>query len=234
MSDRPVLVPETPTHSAQDFSPDCPFCIIAQTYGPTSPLSAEHNSDLDPEKLDPPSFVLFSNEHVVAFLDIMPLTRGHVLVAPRRHRVKVGHLSPDESAEIGRVLPLIARSVTRAVMPDIPHDEADYNIVQNNGPGAAQVVPHVHFHIVPRPPPGYVQPRSSTSTSLRKQYPPNTQPTGYKRTMILFGRGMRSDLDDEEAAALVEDMRRCIREDWTSTFGEDAASNASKRGAWKV
>lgn len=166
MSDHPVLVPEhsphSPSHSPQDFSPDCPFCIIAQNYGPISPLSAEGSPDLDSEKLDPPSFVLFSSEHVIAFLDIMPLTRGHVLVAPRSHRVKVGHLSPDESAEvssifphgrpssttsrasiqvrptltntkIGRVLPLLARSVTRAVMPDIPHDEADYNIVQNNG-----------------------------------------------------------------------------------------------------
>ncbi|KAK4934298.1 hypothetical protein LTR10_024391 [Elasticomyces elasticus] len=120
-------------------------------------------------------------------------------------------------------------------MPDIPHDEVDYNIVQNNGPGAAQVVPHVHFHIVPRPPINYTQPRSSTLTSKRKQYPPNAQPTGYKRTMTLFGRGMRSDLDYDEAAALVEDMRRCIREDWFSTFGEDAGgSAASKRGAWKV
>ena len=35
--------------------------------------------------------------------------------------------------KMGRVLPLIARTVIRAVLPDIPHDEADYNIVQNNG-----------------------------------------------------------------------------------------------------
>jgi hypothetical protein len=66
-----------------------------------SPLAAADGSlELDPYKLEPPSFVLYSSEHVIAFLDIMPLTRGHVLVAPRKHRVKVGDLSPDEGAEV--------------------------------------------------------------------------------------------------------------------------------------
>lgn len=47
--------------------------------------------------------------------------------------------------QIGRILPLLSRAVTRATMPDIPHAEVDYNVVQNNGPGAAQVVPHVSY-----------------------------------------------------------------------------------------
>jgi hypothetical protein len=49
----------------------------------------------------------------------------------------------DSSRQIGRILPLLSRAITRATMPDIPHAEVDYNVVQNNGPGAAQVVPHV-------------------------------------------------------------------------------------------
>jgi len=35
--------------------------------------------------------------------------------------------------QIGRVLPLLARSIMKAVLPDIPHEHADYNVVQNNG-----------------------------------------------------------------------------------------------------
>lgn len=114
MSDQPHLVREEATttsvegssdrsSSRHDFSPECPFCIIAGAYGPVSPTAAASSAanQLDPEKVDPPSFVLFSSEHVIAFLDIMPLTRGHVLVAPRNHRVKVGDLSPDESGEVG-------------------------------------------------------------------------------------------------------------------------------------
>ena len=109
MSDLPRLVPETSHQSSprshHDFSPSCPFCVIARTYGPISPLAAADDSlELDPGKLEPPSFVLYSSEHVIAFLDIMPLTRGHVLVAPRKHRVKVGDLSPDEGAEVCRSL----------------------------------------------------------------------------------------------------------------------------------
>ncbi|KIX04974.1 uncharacterized protein Z518_05846 [Rhinocladiella mackenziei CBS 650.93] len=249
MSDLPHLIPENssanPPHQTHDFSPSCPFCMISTTYGPISPISAPIHASLDSRKLDPPAFVLFSSEHVIAFLDIMPLTRGHVLVAPRKHRVKVGSLSADESAEIGRVLPMLARSVIKAVMPDIPHEEADYNVVQNNGPGAAQVVPHVHFHIVPRPPLNYVPP-PSTSSNTRK-YPPNAQPPAPLRTTILFGRGMRDDLDYEDAAVLVEDMREAVREEWMGRIstevdvrdGEESVApgtngGGKRKGAWKV
>ncbi|OQU96665.1 HIT domain-containing protein [Cladophialophora immunda] len=227
MSDVPRLIHESRSHpssqSDRDFSSSCPFCAIGSTYSTTSPLSSSETmaKALDPEQLDPPSFVLYSSEHVIAFLDIMPLTRGHVLVAPRKHRVKVGDLSPSEGAEIGRVLPLLARSVIKAVLPDIPHQDADYNVVQNNGPGAAQVVPHVHFHIVPRPPLNYNHPQASTPTSSARKYAPNRQPSGRQAAAILFGRGMREDLDYDDAAVLVEDMRAAIREEWEKSFGRE-------------
>ncbi|EXJ68247.1 uncharacterized protein A1O5_08862 [Cladophialophora psammophila CBS 110553] len=263
MSDVPRLIHESRTHSSskpdRDFSSSCPFCAIGSTYDATSPFSSSESmaKALDPEQLDPPSFVLYSSEHVIAFLDIMPLTRGHVLVAPRKHRVKVGDLSPSEGAEIGRVLPLLARSVIKAVLPDIPHEDADYNVVQNNGeplpafhhftilppyltfpdpqtehfhlphlgPGAAQVVPHVHFHIVPRPPLNYTYPNlSATTSSLKKKYPPNPQPSGRQATAILFGRGMREDLDYDDAAVLVESMRAAIREELARSFGKGEGS----------
>lgn len=106
MSDQPTLVHEhshTNLSPDRDFSASCPFCVISSSYptvSPSSLLTPSSSEQLDPDKVDPPSFVLFSTEHVIAFLDIMPLTRGHVLVAPRKHRVKVGDLSPDESAEV--------------------------------------------------------------------------------------------------------------------------------------
>ncbi|KIW95207.1 uncharacterized protein Z519_03791 [Cladophialophora bantiana CBS 173.52] len=231
MSDVPRLIHESRSHPSsepdRDFSSSCPFCAIGSTYNATSPFASSETmaKALDPEQLDPPSFVLYSSEHVIAFLDIMPLTRGHVLVAPRKHRVKVGDLSPSEGAEIGRVLPLLARSVIKAVLPDIPHENADYNVVQNNGPGAAQVVPHVHFHIVPRPPLNYTHPKfSATTSSLKKKYPPNPQPSGRQAAAILFGRGMREDLDYDDAAVLVESMRAAIREEWDRSFGREEGS----------
>jgi diadenosine tetraphosphate (Ap4A) HIT family hydrolase len=55
---------------------------------------------LQPDKIDPAAFVLISTEHMVAFLDVAPLTRGHVLVVPRRHVVKVGGFTPGEGMEV--------------------------------------------------------------------------------------------------------------------------------------
>jgi hypothetical protein len=107
----------------------------------------------------------------------------------------------------------------KAVLPDIPHEEADYNVVQNNGPGAAQVVPHVHFHIVPRPPLNYKYPDKRSKNTPNRKYKPNLPPPGRQATAILFGRGMREDLDWDEAGELVQEMRKAVKEEWQATFG---------------
>lgn len=228
MADDPPSIPE----HTRDDSPDssCPFCTITSTYQPISPLTISHD-DWDPERLDPPTYVLLSTEHVVAFLDIAPLTRGHVLVAPRRHRVKVGDLKPSEAAEIGRVLPLVARAVLNSVFPDIPHGEADYNVVQNNGPGAAQVIPHVHFHIIPRPPLDYKPMKRATSNG-RSAYAPSQIPTGLRASYVQFGRGQRHELDDEDAAELVKTMRLSLMGEWRKEFG--AVENVPGRKEQKL
>jgi diadenosine tetraphosphate (Ap4A) HIT family hydrolase len=44
--------------------------------------------------------MILSTDHVLAFLDIMPLTRGHVLVAPRRHYEMLGDLGVEAGQEV--------------------------------------------------------------------------------------------------------------------------------------
>ena len=66
-------------------------------------------------------------------------------------------------------------------------DAGDYNIVQNNGARAAQVVPHVHFHIIPR-----------------NQDVPEVK----ARSWTVFGKGQREDLDEADAGVLLGAMRR--------------------------
>ena len=96
-----------------------------------------------------PSYRIHEDEHVFAFLDIAPVSRGHVLVVPKESCATLGELSDASAAAIGRVLPRICRAVARAV--GSPHS----NILQNNGVPAGQSVPHVHFHVIPRlGPPG--------------------------------------------------------------------------------
>jgi histidine triad (HIT) family protein len=93
-----------------------------------------------------PCHKVYEDEHVLAFLDVGPLSRGHVLVIPRERKAFLHELSDEQSAAIGRVLPRLARAVMKAT------GTPDYNVLQNNGAAAHQAVFHVHFHIIPKPP----------------------------------------------------------------------------------
>ena len=92
-----------------------------------------------------PCHKVYEDEHVLAFLDINPISRGHTLVIPKEPAETLDQLSDDASAAIGRVLPRLCRAVQRATGVQA------YNVLQNNGAGAHQAVFHVHFHIIPKP-----------------------------------------------------------------------------------
>ncbi|KAF8474742.1 HIT-like domain-containing protein [Kalaharituber pfeilii] len=163
----------------------CPFCVISITHPPTPLLPTPSPPPTRP--LSPPTYLLLSTPSVLAFLDIMPLAPAHTLVIPRRHAPKLTDLSPSESAILGAWLPVISRAVCRVV------GWGEFNIVQNNGPSAAQVVPHLHYHLIPRPPlgpaPGYTSLQIST---------------------VVFGRGQREDLEDKEGAEIAARIRKEI------------------------
>jgi histidine triad (HIT) family protein len=91
-----------------------------------------------------PCHRVYEDEHVLAFLDIGPLSDGHTLVIPKERKAYLHELSDEAAAAIGRVLPRLCRAVMKAT------GAAHYNILQNNGGTAHQVVMHVHFHIIPR------------------------------------------------------------------------------------
>lgn len=91
-----------------------------------------------------PSEAVFENEHVIAFMDIQPTSKGHTLVIPKDHSVDLPSTEPGALAEVVAVLPMIAAAAVKAV------GAAGFNILQSNGPCAGQVVGHTHFHIVPR------------------------------------------------------------------------------------
>jgi histidine triad (HIT) family protein len=93
---------------------------------------------------DIPCHKVYEDEHVLAFLDIGPLSPGHTLVIPKERKAFLHELSDEASAAIGRVLPRLSRAVLAATGAEA------YNILQNNGSAAHQVVMHVHFHIIPR------------------------------------------------------------------------------------
>ncbi|GAD99369.1 HIT domain protein [Paecilomyces variotii No. 5] len=163
----------------------CPFCKISSSYLPIAPSSFLSDGSSSPASIssEGQAHLVLSTKHVLAFLDIMPLTRGHLLLITREHCEKLNEVG------LGKWLPIISRVVTRTVLgKDAPQSDMHWNVVQNNGARAAQLVPHVHFHIIPRP---------------------NTDvvPTGTKTSWVMFGRGQRDDLDDEEGEQLSQAMR---------------------------
>jgi histidine triad (HIT) family protein len=91
-----------------------------------------------------PCHRVYEDDRVLAFLDINPLSVGHTLVIPKEPAETLDALSDESSAAIGRVLPRLCRAIQKAT------GATAYNVLQNNGAPAHQVVMHVHFHIIPK------------------------------------------------------------------------------------
>lgn len=91
-----------------------------------------------------PCHRVYEDDHVLAFLDINPVSLGHTLVIPKERAAYLHEMSDEAAAAIGRVMPRLCRAVMEAT------GASAYNILQNNGASAHQAVFHVHFHIIPR------------------------------------------------------------------------------------
>lgn len=104
--------------------PDCIFCKIVAG--------------------DIPCFKLFEDNHTLAFMDINPANSGHVLAIPKEHWDDV-YVVPDSLiAATMQTAKRIAAAVSKALHPH------GINLVQANGPGAAQSIFHFHIHVLPR------------------------------------------------------------------------------------
>lgn len=91
-----------------------------------------------------PSSKIYENDKVLAFLDIMPVHKGHTLVIPKEHYETILDIPEDLLKESIVVLKKVSKAVKQGV-------EADgISIGQSNFKAANQAVPHLHFHIMPR------------------------------------------------------------------------------------
>ena len=99
---------------------DCIFCKIA--------------------KKEIPSDIVYEDKKTMTFLDINPMSLGHILVVPKKHYETFDELDQENLKELSLTLQKVAKAVKKI---------ADgYTLLQNNI--VEQGVPHVHFHIVPR------------------------------------------------------------------------------------
>jgi histidine triad (HIT) family protein len=91
-----------------------------------------------------PSVKVYENDKTVAFLDINPTNHGHILVVPKEHFENLLDGGDEILKEIMLTIRKMAWAVTRAL------DLKGFNVIQNNGRAAGQIVPHLHWHIIPR------------------------------------------------------------------------------------
>ena len=91
-----------------------------------------------------PADKIYEDENSFAFLDINPINPGHTLLIPKEHHENLYDL-PDE---VLKTLAPIIRKLAIAVKKGMNADGV--NIGMNNEKTAGQLVPHAHFHIIPR------------------------------------------------------------------------------------
>ncbi len=87
---------------------------------------------------------IIENENFVSFFDINPLVQGHTLVISKKHF----ETFLDMPSELGNDLSDCIQKTAAKILGQ--EGVSDFNIVQNNGKIAEQLINHLHFHILPR------------------------------------------------------------------------------------
>ena len=104
--------------------PDCLFCRIVAGEIPATRIAED--------------------DRTVAFMDINPATRGHVLVVPREHANDLLAIDPEDLAAVAKTAQRVA-----ATMPDRLGADG-VNLLNSCGREAWQTVFHFHMHVIPR------------------------------------------------------------------------------------
>jgi histidine triad (HIT) family protein len=104
--------------------PDCLFCKIAAG--------------------EIPATIVAEDERTIAFMDINPATRGHLLVIPREHVADVFAIDPADLQAVALAAQRLAGRAREQLGAD------GVNLLNSNGPAAWQTVFHYHLHVIPR------------------------------------------------------------------------------------
>jgi histidine triad (HIT) family protein len=91
-----------------------------------------------------PCYKVYENDHVLAFLDIMPRCPGHTLVIPKAAARNILDITADDFAHVARAAHKIAAAAMTAFKAD------GITVQQFNEAAGGQVVFHLHMHVMPR------------------------------------------------------------------------------------
>ena len=91
-----------------------------------------------------PAYKVHEDDLFIAILDRFPVNPGHTLIIPKFHAEDMFGLCEKEAPQIMPFAVKIANKIKESLKP------AGFNILQNNGRAAGQVVFHYHMHVIPR------------------------------------------------------------------------------------
>ncbi len=91
-----------------------------------------------------PNAIVYENDKFLVFLDKYPINYGHTLLVPKDHFNTILEMPINLVGEMYSLVPNLAKAIITTI------DGNGFNISQNNGRSANQIIPHVHVHIVPR------------------------------------------------------------------------------------
>src|SRR3954466_9809320 len=120
---------------------------------------------------------VYENDHVLAFLDIMPRVPGHTLVIPKAPARNILDITEEDYLHVGRAVRTIARAARTAFAAD------GITVQQFNEQAGGQVVFHLHVHVMPR----------HNGDSLLRRPAPRRVQRGWRRTRQSRSRRCRAD-----------------------------------------
>lgn len=103
--------------------PDCVFCRIIN------------------KKL--PAKIEYEDDQILAFFDIKPATKIHILIVPKKHLESVNDLTKKDTELIGKMV-IVAKKLAKKYHTD----KNGYKLVLNTGPWSGQTIPHLHMHLL--------------------------------------------------------------------------------------
>ncbi len=119
-----------------------------------------------------PALIIDQDGQTLAFMDIAPATRGHLLVIPKRHATDLWEIEPEQLKAVAAAAQRMALRVRDRLGAD------GVNLINSCGAAAWQTVFHFHIHVIPRyvgdplklpwvPSPGDMDAIAATAADLR-------------------------------------------------------------------
>ncbi|MDO8667799.1 MAG: HIT family protein [bacterium] len=90
------------------------------------------------------SYKVYEDEETLAFLDINPVNPGHTLVVSKKHYANIEETDEETLCRVINIVKKVGLSLKKNL------SVRGYNVQMNNDPVAGQIIPHLHFHVVPR------------------------------------------------------------------------------------